>query len=93
MVMNLTSIHGDSGLIPGLPQWLKDRHGYSCGVGWQLQLNSTASLGTSICYGCGPKKTKKKKRKKEKKKKKKRPQLGTMRLQVQSLASLSRLRT
>ena len=24
VVMNPTSIHGDTGLIPGLPQWVKD---------------------------------------------------------------------
>ena len=28
--------------------------------------NSAPSLGTSICHGCGPKKTKKKKKKKKK---------------------------
>ena len=32
-----------------------------CSVGQQLQLLFTPSLGTSICYGCGPKKKTKKK--------------------------------
>ena len=29
-----------------------------CGIGWQPCSNLTPSLGTSICHGCGPKKTK-----------------------------------
>ena len=32
-----------------------------CGVDWQLQLWFYPSPGTSMCLGCGPKKTKKKK--------------------------------
>ena len=34
-----------------------------CGVGWQYSSDSTPSLGTSICCGCSPKKTKRKKKK------------------------------
>ena len=32
--------------------------GCGCGCGWQLQFDSTPSLGTSICLLCCPKKTK-----------------------------------
>ena len=38
------------------------------GVGQRIQLQLDPSLGTSICHGCGPKKTKKKKKKKKRKK-------------------------
>ena len=32
------------------------RHGFGCGVGWQLCSDSTPSLGTSMCRRCGKRK-------------------------------------
>ena len=72
-VKNLTNIHEDVGLIPGLSQWVK---GYSiasrCSVGhrqgsnmallWLWHRLATPSLGTSICHRCGLKKIKEKKK-------------------------------
>ena len=68
---NSTSIHEDMGLIPGpvsgsriqrchelwcrLETHLRSR----VAVAGNYSSNSTPSLGTSICCGCGPKKTKK----------------------------------
>lgn len=33
-------------------------HCCDCGLGWQLQLQFTPGLQTSICFRCGPKKEK-----------------------------------
>ena len=55
-VKNMTSIHEDVGLIPGLTQWLKGS-GVAVAVGWagSRSSNLTPSLGTSICHQCCPK--------------------------------------
>ena len=79
-VLKPTSIHEDEHLIPGLVQWVKDlawpelwcrlqrQIGYciavAVGQAGGCSSNSTPSLGTSTCRGCGPKKTEKKKKKK-----------------------------
>ena len=46
-VMNLTNIHDDVGLIPGLAQWIKGSGiAVSCGVGQRR-------FQTLHCCGCG----------------------------------------
>ena len=74
----MTSIHGYTGSIPGLDQWVKIHCCYELWYRSEMQLKSlvavveagsytsdlTPSLGTSICHGC-PKKTKRERKKKK----------------------------
>ena len=72
--MNLTSVHEDAVLTPGLAQWVRIRHFHEPWYWSWMRLrfsisvavvypgscssDSTPSLGISICLRCGPKKQK-----------------------------------
>ena len=70
---NPTGIHEDAGSIPGLSRlriwhchelWCRSKTRLRSGIAVAVvqaggcRSNSTLSLGTSICHGCGPKKKK-----------------------------------